>query len=60
MMKQTIMVLLFFFLIFGIAGVQLLSGCLKNRCVSMATGQMLDEEGEGEGMYCGGVEECPD
>ena len=44
MLKQTVLILFFFFLIFAIAGVQLLSGTLKNRCIVIKTGQIFDLE----------------
>jgi hypothetical protein len=57
MMKQTIIVLFFFFLIFAIAGVQLLSGNLKNRCINEQTGKISDLE---ELPLCGGQATCPE
>jgi len=51
MMKQTIIVLFFFFLIFAIAGVQLLSGSLKQRCINELTGKVSDLQ---ELHLCGG------
>jgi len=57
MLQQTIMVLFFFFLIFAIAGVQLLSGLLKLRCVDKVTGVVF-EDGEGEQIFCGGAQTC--
>jgi hypothetical protein len=57
MMKQTIIVLFFFFLIFAIAGVQLLSGTLKNRCINEITGKISDLE---DLPLCGGRQTCPD
>ena len=57
-LKHTIIVLLFFFLIFAIAGVNLFSGMLKQRCVNFETGRMLPEE-DGEALICGGEVECP-
>eukprot|EP00347_Sterkiella_histriomuscorum_P015163 403358079 len=38
LLRDTIIVLLFFFIIFAIAGVQLFSGYLKYRCVDVETG----------------------
>jgi hypothetical protein len=38
LLGETLLVLLFFFLIFAIAGVQLFSGSLKNRCFNIETG----------------------
>jgi len=58
MMKQTILVLFFFFLIFAIAGVQLLSGVLKKRCVSKLLGTILEVDSSEK--LCGGEGHCPD
>jgi len=38
LLRDTILVLLFFFIIFAIAGVQLFTGELKNRCFHIETG----------------------
>ena len=54
-LKHTIIVLLFFFLIFAIAGVNLFSGMLKQRCVNYETGRALDDVE----YICGGEIECP-
>lgn len=56
MIKQTIIVLFFFFLIFAIGGLQMLSGLLKMRCVDTTTGKMIEENGQY--IMCGGIEEC--
>ena len=53
LLRDTIIVLLFFFIIFAIAGVQLFSGMLKKRCVNIETG-IVDPKIE----FCGTVE-CP-
>ena len=54
MLKQTVLILFFFFLIFAIAGVQLLSGTLKNRCIEIKTGRVFDYD-----VKCG-AEKCPE
>jgi hypothetical protein len=51
-------VLMSFFVVFAIAGTQLLSGYLKKRCVSVETGIRWDQDG-GE-YFCGGQNECPE
>ena len=56
-LKHTIIVLIFFFLIFAIAGVNLFSGMLKQRCVNFETGRIYDDEGE---YICGGEISCPE
>ena len=56
LLKDTIIVLMFFFLIFAIGGVNLFSGMLKQRCVSFETGR----EYEVEDYYCGGEQVCPE
>jgi hypothetical protein len=48
-------VLLFFFLIFAIAGLQLFTGVLKRRCVEVETGRLHIDN-----IICGGVQSCPD
>lgn len=45
LLRDTILVLLFFFVIFAIAGVQLFSGILKNRCFNIETGDRFYEDG---------------
>ena len=62
-LKDTILVLFFFFLIFAIGGLNLFMGQLKQRCIDEMTGEtLLDDEGEEtlcgssscpEGFYCG-------
>lgn len=56
-LKHTIIVLLFFFLIFAIAGVNLFSGMLKQRCVNYETGRMYQPDDED--FICGATE-CPE
>jgi hypothetical protein len=58
LLQDTILVLISFFVVFAIAGTQLLSGLLKRRCVHLESGQTYFEEGE---MYlCGGSQVCPE
>lgn len=59
LLKDTIIVLLFFFLIFAIAGLNLFMGMLKQRCVNIETGATLVDD-EGEEPICGDVEKCPE
>lgn len=54
LLKQTIMILLFFAGIFAIGGQQLLSGELKRRCVSIQTGIVHEAD-----IICGGTQSCP-
>ena len=54
LLGETILVLLFFFLIFAIAGVQLFSGALMQRCFAIETGIVRADD-----MLCGGGNECP-
>ncbi|CDW83739.1 cation channel family protein [Stylonychia lemnae] len=54
LLRDTILVLLFFFLIFAIAGVQLFSGALMQRCFAIETGIIMIED-----KLCGGGSECP-
>jgi len=42
LLRDTIIILIFFFIIFAIAGTQLLTGNLKNKCVSIQTGRYLE------------------
>jgi len=53
LLRDTIIVLLFFFVIFAICGVNLFSGMLKKRCINIETG--IKHHGD---LLCG-VEECP-
>lgn len=59
-LAQVAVVLAFMFLIFGIMGLQLFNGALRNRCVDKVTGQAL----EGGEFICspnpsGGARACP-
>jgi len=53
LLRDTIIILIFFFLIFAIAGVQLLSGYLKRRCINIETGIKHNED-----LVCG-AKQCP-
>jgi hypothetical protein len=58
LLQEAIIVLMSFFVVFAIAGTQLLTGLLKNRCVKIDSGHKLDWE---DGYYfCGGAQECPE
>ena len=57
MLKDTIIVLLFFFLIFAIGGVNLFSGMLRHRCVNIETGAPLLDEDDVE-VICGDADIC--
>jgi len=65
LLRDTIFVLLFFFIIFAIAGVQLFAGLLKKRCIDIETG--IPEKGGDlcgpkpcpEGYFCGKTNENP-
>ena len=49
LLRDTILVLLFFFIIFAIAGVQMFGGVLKKRCINIETGiRHFDDD------FCGG------
>jgi len=50
---DTVIILLFFLIIFAIAGTQLWSGVLKKRCVNMYTGVVRSDDD-----FCGSVS-CP-
>lgn len=54
LLRDTIIVLFFFFFIFAIAGLQLFSGYLKRRCVSVELGTLHPEN-----EFCGGEYICP-
>jgi len=55
LLRDTIIILLFFFLIFAIGGVQLLQGYLKRRCVNIETGIKHPSD-----YLCGGSFSCPE
>jgi len=50
---NAVVVLVFFFLIFAIGGLQLFSGILKKRCISIETGSYVADSD-----FCG-TRECP-
>jgi hypothetical protein len=53
LLRDAVLILVFFFIIFAIAGVQLFTGVLKRRCFDMDTGiKAFDDE------FCGGSEPC--
>ena len=56
LLRDTVIILAFFALIFAIAGTQLLAGNLKHRCFAVQTGRYLDSD-----QLCGagGASECP-
>ena len=54
LLVDTVLVLLFFFLIFAIAGVQLFSGSFKQRCINAETG-VWDRK---TSVTCGGANDC--
>jgi hypothetical protein len=56
LLRDAIIVLLFFFLIFAIGGVNLFSGMLKQRCVHTATGVAYPDPD----LICGGEVVCPE
>ena len=56
-LKNTILVLFFFFLIFAIGGLNLFMGLLKQRCVHINDGYLYIDDG-GEEVICGALE-CP-
>ena len=59
LLKDTIIVLLFFFLVFAIGGINLFMGMLRQRCIEVETGKvMLDELGEE--VICGDQVSCDD
>ena len=53
LLRDSLLVLLFFFIIFAIAGTQLFTGVMKNRCYNLDTA-IMDETIAG----CGGYAEC--
>ena len=59
LLKNTIVVLIFFLLIFAIGGVNLFSGMLLQRCVTLETGRLYIDE-YGDDMLCGTDKQCPE
>jgi len=54
LLRDSLLVLLFFFLVFAIAGSQLFTGALKNRCFNEETG-VIDSDWT---TFCGGGNAC--
>jgi hypothetical protein len=54
LLRDSLLVLMFFFLVFAIAGCQLFTGALKNRCFNEETG-VIDT---GFTEFCGGGNSC--
>jgi hypothetical protein len=54
LLRDSLLVLLFFFLVFAIAGSQLFTGALKNRCFNEETG-VIDTSFT---VFCGGGNSC--
>jgi hypothetical protein len=52
-------VLIFAFLIFAIAGLQLFSGLLLKNCFDMQTGRPFIDSNSGNPVLCGGIIDCP-
>lgn len=59
LLKDTIIVLAFFFLIFAIGGVNLFSGMLRQRCIETESGSVL-LDADGEEVLCGSNTTCDD
>jgi hypothetical protein len=62
LLKDTMVILCFFFLIFAIAGLQLFAGLTKQTCLQIDTGAInmdfyLDQANQG---LCGGANYCPE
>ena len=53
LLKDTLVILLFFFIIFAIGGTQLLTGVLKQKCIAIQTGQPHPDD-----LLCG-AQICP-
>jgi hypothetical protein len=55
LLKDTVIILLFFFIIFAIGGTQLMAGSLKNRCIGISTGDFHPDD-----IICGSNKSiCP-
>ena len=54
LLQDTMVILMFFFIILSIAGSNLMGGLLKSRCVSVQTGKLHEDD-----MICGGEQSCP-
>lgn len=57
LLTDTLIILVFFFLIFAIGGVNLFSGMLRQRCVNLDTGAVQTDE-MGDEIICGSVRIC--
>jgi len=57
LLQDTIIILLFFMLIFAIGGLNLFMGMLLQRCIHIETGDLLLDE-DGIGVICG-YDVCP-
>ena len=53
LLKDTLIILGFFFMAFGIGGLQLMSGSLKQRCIAIDTGVLHEDN-----IICGDLQ-CP-
>ena len=58
LLKDTIIVLMFFFLVFAIGGVNLFAGMLRNRCIEIETGKVLTDADSGDEIICGANKLC--
>ena len=54
LLRDTLIILVFFFFVFGIAALQVLSGDLSQRCFDPETGRI-----HGKDMMCGKTTKCP-
>ena len=54
LLRDTVIILMFFFLIFAIGGVQMLMGYLMRRCVNIELGTKHPDD-----LLCGGASTCP-
>lgn len=55
LLRDTMLILAFFFIVFSIAGLQLLGGQLKKKCISIQTGAGIEDDEDN----CGGAVSCP-
>ena len=58
LLQDTILILIFFMLIFAIGGLNLFMGMVLQRCISIETGDNLIDD-EGEEVICG-FADCPE
>ena len=54
LLQDTMVILMFFFIILSIAGSNLMGGMLKSRCISVQTGKKHEDD-----LICGGFNSCP-